>query len=342
MKSEGNLTGGQIQDVWDRLIYAALEPIVLHCNVFDVQIVHLLGRATVNKKRKLSALEREDFISNLCRALIADAPTKYSILCLSKIERGFICRFIQNFLEVCADYEVLYQEWLLCPSSAADKKLLMFEESMGTTREKLWPTIATSRIFLDKSFEFRNGIVEAYMRHASKQASAFCAEKKKGEQFDVSDVGQNLMAAVIRGLEKYDSSQGAVTSYVNFWLLNATTYASTDHGHEYGIAYIIPQTAKRAMANADSSKHSSVNFSVSLNQIISTGDEDATLEDMLDSGISVEGEIVDRQEQEIILKLCKIADRHGLARLYMGIGETFTVKEIQQQNEAMRLQGITK
>jgi hypothetical protein len=99
--------------------------------------------------------------------------------------------------------------------------------------------------------------------NAYKQAHTYC--KQKGTNFDFDDVQQSLMAAITKALDKYDSSKGALTSYINYWILNALTYASADYGHEYGVSYLIPQTQKKAVQGT---KAEQVNFSVSLNAML--------------------------------------------------------------------------
>ena len=108
-----NLTGGQIQEILDGLIYSSLAPLVTTSDVFDIQVVYLLGLTAKNKKRKLSALPREEFINNLCKTLIVeDRETKIKILTVSKIERGFVYNFVVKFLKETEDYMNLYQKYL--------------------------------------------------------------------------------------------------------------------------------------------------------------------------------------------------------------------------------------
>jgi hypothetical protein len=335
MAAEENLTGGQIQEVLDLVIYRSLEPIVLNCSVFDVQITHLLIKGATNKKRKLSALPQSEFIDCLSRALLCtDNQAKYDILRRSKIERGFIYNFIVNFIRLAEQYEGLYQKFLVSPSEVLDKKLLVFERAVGSTRGKLLPTLTSARAYVELVYEFRNSIASNYIKHAYKRARGYV--KKQGENFELQDVHQNFLAAVIKAIDKYDSRQGALTSYINYWLINVETYASTEHGHEYGIAYTIPQAVKRDMAK-HIGKNAEVNYSVSLDKVIAEEDTN-TLGDLLTTGVSVEDTISAGQDHSRMLRLIKAADKQGIARLYLDLEETFTVKEIEQQNEIMRKQ----
>lgn len=323
-----NLTGGQVQEVLDHLMYRAVEPIVLHSTVFDAQVAHLLSVAATNKKRKLSALPREEFLNKACFALLCDdREAKYEAIRTSKIERGFVYNFVVEFLKHVGDYAKLYEQYLIRPDRHLDMRLRAIENGVGFPREHLLPAINTCTRYLDKTYEFRNVVMNNYLRHAYKQAMAFCSQR--GENFDFWDVYQNLVVAVAKAIGKYDSASGALTSYVNYWLLNAQTYASAEHGHEYGIAYSIPQSTRKSMAQ-NSGSVADVNFSVSLDELLA---EDLTLGDLLTDGKTVDGSKQDEQENEKMLMLIKKADRDGLARLYLDISEVFTVNELRRMDE---------
>ena len=323
-----NLTGGQVQEVLDHLMYRALEPIVLHSTIFDAQLSHLLSVVATNRKRKLSALSREDFLNKLCFSLLcADPVLKYETIRTSKIERGFVYNFVVEFLKHVGDYAKAYEQYLIKPDTKTDMRLAAIERNVCFSRERLLPAINTCSKYLDKTYEFRNVIMSNYLRHAYKQAMAFCSQR--GENFDFLDVYQNLVVSVAKALGKYDSSRGALTSYVNYWLLNAQTYASSEHGHEYGIAYTIPQSTRKSMAE-NSGAVADVNFSVSLDSMLA---EDLSLGDLLTNGKTVDGDAQQEQENERLLMLIKKADRSGIARLYLDIGEVFTVNELRLMDE---------
>lgn len=339
-----NLTGGQIQEVLDFLIYESLTPLVRTSDVFDVQIVYLLGLTARNRKRKLSALPREEFMNSLCHCLITDdREKKIHILTNSKIERGFVYNFVVEFLKETGPYVELYQKFMFAQGHQRiqlDMRLRAIEQSVGNSRAKLFSVINIAKDYLELAYEFRNNIVEKYIRHAYKQAKVFVkAKNDKGGNFDFNDVFQNFQTAITKAVDKYDSGKGALTSYINFWVLNAQTCSNTDHGHEYGIAYSVPQLQRKQMAQG--SNNAEVNFSVSLDKLTGSGEDgegQADLKDYIVGDVGPEVKLERDQEINTIRYLAKCADVRGLARLYLDIDEVFSKKELRQMRDTMRVQ----
>lgn len=334
-----NLTGGQIQEALDFLIYKALEPLVRFSTVFDVQLAHLLGIAATNKKRKISALERQDFITRLCNALVTtNVDRKFEYISTAKIERSFVLTFLTQFLAQTSDYVDLYTQYLSCAShkdrQVLDRKLTVIERSTGFSRDHLFPACNTCKHYVDLAYEFRNKIVVQYLKHGYKQAHAFC--KLKGKNFDFQDVYQSLMAAITKALDKYDSSKGALTSYINWWILNAQTYAGASYGHEYGIAYTIPQLHRK---NVQGKEAAEVNFSVSLESVVRDSDADGVeLVDLLVGSEGTDKEFEARDELDTLLYLIKAADIRGMARLYLDLDEYISDKEKVRMLKSMKKQ----
>lgn len=338
-----NLTGGQVQEVLDFLIVEALSPIIKNSNIFDAQVCYLLSLITRNRKRKVSALERDELSAMLCNYIAStDCNRKINILTNAKIERGFFYAFVFNFLKEVEGYVETYQTFITERDSAEHDrllgKLISIEQSVGISRSNLLPTINMCTDFLDLTYSFRNSIISNYIRHAYKHAKAFCANKSRN--FDFNDVHQNLLTAVTKAVDKYDSSKGAMTSYINFWILNAMT-SNLEHGHEYGIAYTIPHTQRKALAEGTNTE---VNFSVSLEQQI-TSDEDGSGNTVLSHLVGDHGTDVtleQKQELDMVRYLAKHADIRGIARLYMDVDEFFSEKEKRKMQETMKEQlGIT-
>lgn len=335
-----NLTGGQIQEVLDFLIYESLAPLVKTSDIFDVQIVYLLSLTARNRKRKLSALPREEFMNAMSHCLITDdREKKIHILTNSKIERGFVYNFVVEFLKETKPYIELYQKYMFAKGHEKvqlDMRLRAIEQSVGNTRSKLFSVINTARDYLELAYEFRNSIVENYIRHAYKQAKMFCKDR---ENFDFKDVFQNFQTAITKAVDKYDSSKGALTSYINYWVLNAQTCSNTDHGHEYGIAYTIPQLQRKQLAQGNNGAE--VNFSISLDKLVSPnedGEGQGDLKDYIVGDVSPEVKIEREQEIDVIRHLAKCADIRGLARLYLDIDEVFSKKELRQMKATMQAQ----
>lgn len=336
-----NMTGEQIQEILDTLIYESLAPIIRTSDAFDVQIVYLLGLTAKNRKRKLSALPHVEFINRMCRCLLTDdREKKIQILRSSKIERGFVYNFVVKFLKETEDYIPLYQKYLFAKGiekMTLDLRLAVIESNVNSDRNKLFSVINASNDYMELAYKFKNSVVSNYIKHAYKQAKSFCA--MKGANFDFEDVYQNFLTAITKAVDKYDCSKGALTSYINWWVLNAQNGGSPDHGHEYGIAYSIPALQRKQMTGA--SAGTEVNFSVSLDQALANKDSD-TGSELIEYIVGDEGvDVALEHEQELntVRYLAKRADLNGIARLYLDIDEVFSKKEMQKMVRVMRAQG---
>lgn len=338
-KGKSNMTGGQIQEALDFLIYHALEPIVLNSDVFNIQLVHLLSRAASNRKRKLSAMPREAFLTRLCNALVTtDREERMELIRGAKIERSFVHMFIVGWLTETASYVDTYISWLACSNTterqALDRRLQAVERGIGMSRELLFPQIDVVKTYLDMAYEFRNSIVVNYVRHSYKQAKAYRDSKPEAQRktVNLSDLSQNLLVAVTKAVDKYDCSKGALTSYVNFWLLNAMTGTHPQHGHEYGVAYTLPQNLKKSLAKGERLEQG-VNYSVSLDTIF--GEDGSPLSDRVPGTEGVDKSIEHNQEMDVVLALIKKADPKGIARLYLDLDEYITSREKRVMKKTM-------
>lgn len=335
-----NLTGGQIQEILDFLILSSLTPLVLASDVFNVQIAYLVSLTAQNRKRKVSALPRDEFISLMSKALLVeDKQQRVNLIAAAKIERSFLYNFVVNFLKFSEPYRELYVQYMRAKridKLVLDKKLETIERSLSMTRDQMFPAINVAQDYLELAYRFRNSIVENYIKKAHKQAHAFV--KMKGNNFDFQDVSQNFLTAITRAIDKYDSSKGAITSYINWWVINAQS-SSQEHDHEYGVAFTIPQLQRRKLAQGEKGD---INFSVSLDALLKNKDDESfDLASMISNGEpSIEYRRSAEQELWDMRCLIKRTDRNSLARLYLDIDEAFSPRECRQMVATMELQGI--
>ena len=336
-----NLTGGQIQEVLDFLILNSLRPIIEASDIFNVQLAYLLTLTAQNRKRKLSSLPRAEFMSLMSRALLTrDRTERYELISGAKIERSFLYNFVVKFLHHARDYKATYVAFLRSrPGYERDRlesKLKVLETALTLSRDKMLPALHLSQDYLDMSYSFRNSIVENYIKKTGKQARAFV--QLKGDNFDVNDVRQNFLTAVTKAIDKYDSSKGAITSYINFWVLNAQSGSESDH--EYGIAFTIPQLQRKKLAMGSKGD---VNFSVSLEGMMRGGNnnEEYGVIDTIQGDIGIEQSRINSEDLQTTRMLIKQSDPSSLARLYLDIEETFTSDECMAMARNMISEGLT-
>lgn len=328
--SKENLTGGQIQEIMDTLLYKALEPIVIHTNVFDSQLIYLLTAVIKNKKRKFCALERSQTIDILAQAIVCpDRIRKFELIKKLKIERSFVHVFIKKFL---AEYKDVYME-LYFHYMSEPKRRIFYRDRMvpykallgADSIQDVFVAITQPSEYLALFYKYFNSVVEQYHKFCYTHAKHLI-DTNTGNNYDYKDVVQNFLRNVVVALNKYDSSKGALTSYIKYWILNSLTCASSEH--EYGIAYVIPQNHKKTLSGGHSSN---VNFSTSMDTLLSQGeDEDGNLHELLTAETEdlSDEHAVDHELRRLYL-MAKRADPFGLARLTLEIPEVFTEAELE-------------
>lgn len=338
-----NLTGDQISEIMDTLLYNALEPVVLYTDIFDIQLSHLHSVITRNKKRKLVALDRDDAINVLCQIqLEEDRQEKFKLIRKIGIERSFVHCFIKRVLDkYLEEFNQLYS-WFLTNHQGSRKKwarrLDLIQSDLGAhKRSDLYLCFNQSSDYLKMFYAYQQDVAKEYVRLCSTQAKQHIVANPHNH-YDFLDVRQGLLQNVIIALNKYDANKGALTSYIKWWMFNAQTCSSSEH--EYGIAYTVPQGQKKKLAVEGS--NAMVNFSTSLDQIVEDEDGDSTenLHNRVTNDYDLSSEVADMKEAKHIMYLAKHADINGCARLTLDIGEVFSNSEQERMREHMRKQGL--
>ena len=323
MSADKNMTGEQIQQIMDMLLYKALEPLVLYTNVFDAQVEYLLLLVATNRKRKLSSLERGEAVEKLAAYLsVQDRRQKFEFIRAARVERFFIHKFLKGFTKQNADYVKLYKGFLLDPCKEKQVALDKRAALVGMcSRDSLYSALKISTAYLEQFYLYRNSVVDHYVKSANKWAKGHVVQVQGRSSF--KDLVQSIIKAVITALDKYDSRKGALTSYVQFWTKNAMK-ASKEH--EYGVAYTVPQAQKKKLFEGTSNY---VNFSVSLDALQTDDDEGGgvALHSVLTPGNALEKDIEIEQSRTLVQMLAKKVDPMGIARLSLDIGEYFTPEE---------------
>lgn len=337
-----NKTGAQVQRLLDTFLYRSIEHIIKHTDVFDAQIASILSFITTNKKRKVLSMDREEGISVLCKILTTeDREEKFELLKSLGLERYIIQVFVRNFLEAYQrDFMDLY------PKFFNDKKVR--ERYRAKLNVILKSTGCNSRsefFMLLTAAEYNERQYSRVFSDTTKQYVKLCAglakkhTSSKAGNYDQYDVRQRMLKSVVTALNKYDSSRGALTSYVKWWIFNATTCQSSEC--EYGIAYSLPQNVKRSMTGGNSN-HIATNFSVSLDTLTS-GEDDGSMHDILKSDLIG---VTDQIESDSALKnlaiLYKRTDRLGYGRLVLETPEHFTKLEKRKMLKHMRRHKLHK
>ena len=240
-------------------------------------------------------------------------------------------KFVKNVLEHLKYFDELYLKYINAEGEdrvMLYKRLEVLIRPFNSDIESMWRVVNICPSYLKVFFEFRNMIVNNYYKLTLKQANIFCSAKTGN--FDHQDVWNNFLSAVIKALDKYDCSKGALTSYIKWWLLNVQN-SNHDTG-EYSVAYTVPHAHRKTLATG---KSNSSNFSLSL----SYGDDTDVLEYHDGNSVSEETLYEKSQEVNIVLALIKKSDYRGIYRLYNSVEETYFKEEYDKMVKTMKKQG---
>lgn len=330
------LSGGQLQELMDTLLYAALTPVVENTDLFTPQLAYVLSLLVTNKKRKPCAADPEQATYLLIRALSAPRSAKMEYIKRIGLERNFVYGFLKNFISYYEKpYMDLYTRFLQNAQHQSAETLRQQLDNMvhgagAESRTGLYNTIIRVNYVLPEFFTVFEAAVSNYIGFCAQQAKSYVA-KNPNHQYDVKDVTQNFIGAVIVALNKYDCDRGAQSTYVKWWIMHAQTCGSS--GHEYGLAYTIPQSQRKRLAIGDSS--GGANFSVSLDQQ-PEDDEGSSLHDRLGGeSEDLESEIGHSRLLRRLAEVAKRVDPCGIARLQYDMDEVFFPEEIQIMNDHM-------
>lgn len=343
-----DLTGGQIHAAMDTLLYAALLPVVESTDLFNAQLGYVLSMLVNNKKRKPCSLKPAEHAPfYLVQAIHAERQDKMQYIRKLRMERSFIYMFLQRVLDTYYDpfmrsYSAMLEAYTKGDAGEFRRhrdRVDMHTRSVGAeSRNAMYHMLVRVRRALPEFKRFFDGIVSNFTNMCFQQAQEY-VRKNPGRQYDVDDVAQNFLRGVIVGLNKYDSSRGAHTSYIKWWLFNAQTCGSSEH--EYGIAYHIPQSQVKRLAGGKS--NTSSNFSVSLDQNPANDDDDdgSSLHSRIGGeSQDLEREIGLRRQARRIAEVAKAVDPYGIWRLTADIDEVFGPDEIQRMREHMATQNL--
>jgi hypothetical protein len=307
-KLDHNYTSFQLLSVLDQLLWKAMWPIIKSTDYFDRILANVMGWSAVNPRRKLSSLPKERFNTYVLAYLAADDPaTKLRILKKMRIERNVLFYVIGRVRDLYAA-----QKPATRPTSEITNALSIFDP------KGMWFSVRESDYWYTHALEFKGMIIEKYMRFVMMEAQQFHAQQKRDNphlDFDLDDLAQNFILAVNKAIDKCDAQQGTLTSYIQNWLKDAK--GNPAMRGEYGLAFTIPASQRRAIANSASNK--TVNISVNI--------ESPDLQSLA-SSTDVESDLERARLVDFIRRLAKRADPSGVSRMFLGIDESLNANEL--------------
>lgn len=315
---EGNMTGEQIANTLDTILYSGVEALIYGTTFVDQHVMSITNWVCRNNRRRISSHKHKGrqytCLTNFLHATSSKEKLRY--FTALRPDRYVCFGLLHKFLVAVGDYQTWYdQEYRMKESNTIELQL-------GSTKDKLWSVIETVRDCLEQALNFRNYIVRKYIRLCKQEA----AKLKRNSLIPISekDLSQNLTQAVIISLDKYDWKKGALTTYIRPWLKYLSQ--SPEFGHEVGLAYDIPHNHKQ---NISSSGYNNIGLSAEV--LAANSDlERSELED------SVLSSLTDYEDELLIRKLLQRADPQGLIRLVLGLTENINSGHKRQMRRQVR------
>ena len=314
----GNLTGGQINTICDRLLYGALEPLFLHTSALDHLPYTLLNLTQVYPRRKLSVNDNTEFATALAYSIVLPKEKQWAALMEMGVERFVWIKLSLEFVRNVADpYRAAYHRATHNPVKADLKLIRDLEEQYGAN---LYGVVNNLIEGLKQFFKFRDAIAEQFYFLATKSAWAYYNRRTK--PMNIQDLVQLQMSTITKTLDRYSSKKGALTSYFKLWLKNSLSQGSMIEG----LAYDVPNSVRHSQALGTSSHH---NFAVSMDRRVGDDGEHAFGDLIPDTAPTPEQYVESKSTERRLLRLIKMADHGRTFRLIEGLPEVFTPEELQ-------------
>lgn len=292
---EGNHTSAQYLETLDKMIDNALQPLIQSTSLFEGFVCQILGWQEANRKRKVSFLDRHEFLQLACAWLLL--PTKVEKSLQSRrlrIERGALLEFLHTVIEASHNY------LRACDATLTDDygNLLPLEVQIAFRKEiedaynspvTLRPYLLQSVYWTRQATRFKEMLLEKYIR--------FClvnAQKDYVQVFEtkvnLDDLIQGYMLAAMRAIDKCDARQGVLTPYIRTWFLTAR-------------ASFLEELPTASRDNLEETE---------------TDDPDRVTEPT---------DLEEKQDIEYVRQVARLADPEGYGRAYLGIVESRTFIE---------------
>lgn len=284
-----NYTSQQYAEVLDALLYSAIEPLVLHTNTCLIWMPRILAwYSNQSNSRKISSLDREKLQSKLCLFLLLPVEERLPLLKGMKLERNLITLMIEDFLALTKEYRALEEQACIAPKADRSGYLSKMNEQaqlVGLTNADLYAVYQHIRVWYEYYLEFRSYLIEKFTRYAIMKAKENYV--KVGHALSLDDIIQHYMLAVGKAIDKCDTDEGPLASYVGQWFLNARN------------------TVRKEIGNLNTESYEELE------------------ESEFDFGVyqDVEQHVERMQTIERIRLLAQVADPYGLARLRLEIDE---------------------
>ena len=305
-----------ILSILDDLLYSAFAPLYKETVFFRRLLMQVVLYATEDNRRRISLTEKDKMNAWLLKAVYDNS---FDFFTMAKLDRGIYVDLISQSLVLLEPIEQIEKGIL-------GKNKLMFLEQrrqlsllFGIDEDRLYSLYQWVNSYLKKYLQFKERVVSRYYRLAYHEANKIYHSQSK--RIDTTDLFKNLVLSTWKAIDKFDASQGTLTSFIQRNFLNAKTYP--EFGHLYQVAYDVPMSARHLLKKQGKTAE---------NQSISY--DDPTVSDKIESINTVETDY-SSVDKNLLLFLRSVPGIE-IGLLMLGVPIPLSDKEVE------RLKGISQ
>lgn len=220
-----NLTSLHYLQTLDLFLWRALEPIHAECpSLFHNYVAKIVAHQMLKSSTKFTSLaaeERPMLPIHLFNALTAHEPKKaHEHIRLMFINRGLMFGFLSFFLNQLREYERLHRPAQGTDPVVLKSRIYRIEREMGLRHNSsLYAVIQQVRYWDDKARWFKELIMQKYTRLALNNAQL--TYRDYNHYVPLDDVVQTYLLVVSRAVDRCDSRQGVLTTFIQNWFKSA-------------------------------------------------------------------------------------------------------------------------
>lgn len=312
---ETNLSSHCLAQTLDDLIFRFIDIAIRDTLFVESAIVELIVHVFTDSRRKLSTIPKQELQDQLFSFIVCEKPEhKTKLLRDARIERSVYFRILEIFIRISEEYMQEFPE-ALKTLEPTNKMRELEKEAQSNTNN--FHGLCASTLFWSKPiYNFRNMILEKFIRFAKVEANK--AASNTALNISKDDLHKGFIMSMFKAIDKYDSSSGTLTNYIQMWFMDAK---NNQNYHEEGVAYSIPTSVRKKLLDKGV-----VNIAQPIDQnTIEILTEDSVYDTMLKE-----------QEHVVIANLVCRSDQNKIFSILSGIRYNLTPEDIEVQQESMR------
>lgn len=324
-KMKDNLSSAQIASTLDELLFRAIEPVLMNTSFVEQFLSDVLSYTVHNSRRKLSYMESQKFHDALFSIVAGKSKVeKMAMIRKLRLERIIYFMILSAFVEL----GERWQTKMSMAMTATDQRfrahalfeMQEIEKRLGyNSKIALFSIVNQSRFWLEHAVEFKQSVIEKYIRLAYTTASK--AARSTGMTIDKEDLFRDLVISVNRAIDKYDSQRGTLTQYIRWWIIDGIT--NHKNPHQYGIAFTIPTAQRKKLTEGNNRAFS--NLSVSLDELTAGENDQDDLADMTENVLQ---SLLDTEKESALHMIAIRSDPHKAISLVLGLNYKLSDEEI--------------